>query len=229
MTTKTLSRAAFARLAGVNPSTVTRAVRPGHPLEQSVQGKRIDVGHPSTLAWLRERGVTEDDVVAALVSGSTGKAASRAQAKKPKGWDAVNAAKKSGGGDTVVQVPDDIAEFLDWPLVELVNKFGTDSRFLDWLKATKEIENVNEKRLKNALTKGQLVHRDLVRRGILEPIDAAHRKLLTDGSKTIARRLASMRDAGAEVEELERFVADQVSSFIKPVKNKTAKVLTSAD
>ena len=225
MNPKTLTRAAFARLAGVNASTVTRAVRPGHPLEPAVEGKRIDAGNPAALAWLREHGVSEDDVAAALISGTTKKAATRAKAK---GWTAVNEAKKSGNGETVLQVPEDIEEFLSWSLADLVAQFGTDARFLDWLKATKEIENVNEKRLKNALTKGQLVYRDLVKRGILEPIDAAHRRLLTDGSKTIARRLASMRDAGASVEELEKFVADQVSSFIKPVKNKTAKVLANA-
>lgn len=130
--------------------------------------------------------------------------------------------------DYVFEVPEDIQAFADMTLRELIEKFGTDTRFVDWLKATQTIEAINEKRLKNAVTRGELVNRNLVRVGIIEPIDAAHIKLLTDGAKTIARRASAMTAAGREPEEIEKFVADQISSFIRPVKSKVARALANA-
>jgi len=126
---------------------------------------------------------------------------------------------------SLIEIPENIVVFLDWTLREVLRKFGTDAQFLDFLKATKEIEYINEKRLKNAKTKGELVARDLVKLGIIEPVETAHIKLLTDGSKTIARRGAAMIEAGRDVAELEAFVKDQISSFIRPIKTKVARVL----
>ena len=128
----------------------------------------------------------------------------------------------------LLEVPEDIQAFADMTLRELIEKFGTDTRFVDWLKATQAIEAINEKRLKNATTRGELVNRQLVRVGIIEPLDAAHIKLLTDGAKTIARRSTAMHDAGRDLEEIEKFVADQNSSFIRPVKAKVARALKNA-
>lgn len=126
------------------------------------------------------------------------------------------------------EIPEDIRAFADMSLRELVSRFGTDTRFCDWLRATKSIEDINEKRLKNAVSRGELVSRDLMKIGVIEPIDAAHRKMLTDGAKTIARRLTAMHDAGRSLEDCEEFVVDQISSFIRPVKSKVARALRNA-
>ena len=53
-------------------------------------------------------------------------------------------------------------------------------------------------------------------------------KLLTDGAKTIARRGTAMHDAGRDMLEIEKFVADQITSFIRPVKAKVARALRDA-
>ncbi len=113
-------------------------------------------------------------------------------------------------------------------LREIIEKFGTDPRFVDWLKAAKEIESIHEKRLKNAATEGKLVARELVEVGVFDPLDAMFRQLLTDGAKTIAARLAAMHSAGRDSKELEKFVADQMTSFIKPMKAKMARALRNA-
>jgi len=147
---------------------------------------------------------------------------------KPRGWVARRETMKREAvdqDDQIYAVPDDIQAFADMTLRELIEKFGTDLRFLDWLKATKAIEDINEKRLKNAETKGELVGRQLVKHGILDPIESAHIKLLTDGSKTIARRAAAMSGAGRDMEDIEKFVADQITSFLRPMKAKIARTL----
>lgn len=131
-------------------------------------------------------------------------------------------------GHTLHQVPEEIEKFVDMTLREIIERFGSDYAFIDWLKATKAIEDINEKRLKNAATRGDLVSRDLIKRGIIDPIESAHIKLLTDGAKTIARRVVAMTGAGRPIEDSEKFVAEQITSFIRPIKSKVARALKNA-
>lgn len=127
--------------------------------------------------------------------------------------------------DEILLIPENIAEFIKWPLGELVEKFGTDIAFLDWLRATQTIENINEKRLKNAVVRGELVSRDLVKSSILNPVNSAHIKLLTDGSKTIARRVMAMTGAGKDIVIIEKYVKDQITSFLRPIKAKVKRLI----
>jgi hypothetical protein len=99
---------------------------------------------------------------------------------------------------------------------------------VDWLTATQKIEGINEKRLKNASTKGELVSRHLVKVGVIDHIESAHIRLLTDGAKTIARRTVAMRDAGSSVEDIETFVREHMTSHIRPAKNKIARTMRNA-
>lgn len=147
-------------------------------------------------------------------------------ASKPRGHVAKNQSKKEGKYEEgSFTVPEYIGDLADMTLRELIMQFGTDVRFVDWLKATKEIEMINEKRLKNAESEGTLVSRRLVKVGIIDPLESAHIKLLTDGVKTIARRSVALHDSGRDLSEIEDFVADQISSFLRPVKAKVARAL----
>jgi len=183
-----------------------------------VKAKRI-------LATMAANGITAPPAQAAIIAGPAKVTVLKAA---PSGHIAVREKKKQSGSPMVLEIPDDIREFLDMTLRDLVDKFGTDVRLLDWLKATKEIENINEKRLKNAKTQGELVSRELVKHGIISPIESAHIKLLTDGSKTIARRSSAMATAGRPLEDIEKFVIDQISSFIRPVKAKVRRAIKNA-
>lgn len=130
--------------------------------------------------------------------------------------------------DILIDVPADIQAFADMTLRELIEKFGTVSHFNDWLKATNEIEKINERRLKNAATEGVLVSRELIKSGVIDPFNAAHRRMLTDGAKTIAVRVDAMSRAGRSVADIEAFVSDQIGSFIRPVKACVARALRNA-
>lgn len=126
------------------------------------------------------------------------------------------------------EIPDDIQAFADMTIRELIQRFGTDTAFCDWLKATKSIEDINEKRLKNAQTKGDLISRVLVREHIIDTFNSAHLRLMKDGSKSIAAGVVSKHAGGADLPEIEAFVSDIVGSFIKPIKNKISRVLKNA-
>lgn len=204
-----ISRSEFARRAEVSAKSITTACKPGRSLEPACVGKRVDASHPVAIAY---------------VAAHTGRVTPSSTAPV-KGWGARNEKRKAEASTLTIEVPEDITEFADMTLRDLMSQFGTDTRFLDWLKATKEIEMINEKRLKNAITKGELVSRELVKSGVIDPIDSAHIKLLTDGAKTITRRTTAMHDAGRSLDEIEKFVVDQISSFIRPMKAKIARTL----
>ena len=136
--------------------------------------------------------------------------------------------QKKPQDEIILDIPEDIQAFADMTLRELIEKFGTVTHFNDWLKATNEIEKINERRIKNAASEGELVSRELMKVGVIDPFNAAHRRMLTDGAKTIAVRASAMAKAGRSVEDVEKFVADQISSFIKPVKSRVARALRNA-
>lgn len=233
---KLVTRSRFAEICGVSAAATTKACRT--TLAAATVGKRIDMAHPDAVAYIQKH----DD-------GTTKKAANDAPpakkkaAKKPppppapvvRGRGAENQNKKNAAlanlnngienGKTLHEIPDDIKAFADMTLRELIIRFGTDIAFKDWLAATKQIEDINEKRLKNAATKGELVSRDLVKNHIVEPIDAALQKLLTDGAKTMAKRVDAMINAGRSVEDCEQYIQETMTSFIRPMKTKVARTL----
>lgn len=154
--------------------------------------------------------------------------------KKLAGKDILKEIKKKSGelypdpNNNGYEIPEDIREYSHMTLSELIQRFGTDIQFVDWLKATKQIEDIMTARLKNAATKKELVSRKMIQIGVLDQIENCHNKLLTDGAKTIARRVIAMREGGRRIEDCEVFASKQISSFIKPMKEKIAKALTNA-
>lgn len=152
--------------------------------------------------------------------------ASKNKTKKQHSLKALNKKLDESENETVDsetlihEVPEDILAFADMTLRELIQRFGTEVAFNDWLKAVKQIEDINEKRLKNAATQGELVSRELVKIAIIDPINTVHTRLLMNGSKTIALRLTAMVSAKRTLKECEDFVAERITSFIKPMKDK---------
>ena len=151
------------------------------------------------------------------------------QTKKSAALAEANARRNADINDGMIhEIPDDIEAFLDMTLRELVQRFGTDVAFIDWLKSTKMIEDINEKRLKNAQTKGELISRKLVKDHVIDTFNSAHLRLMKDVSKSIAAGVVSKAKGGATLPEIEACVSDVVGSFIKPIKNKISRVLKNA-
>jgi len=226
-----MRKSAYADYVGVTPAAITKATRVGGSLHAAMLGKKLDATHPSAVAYELEH----RPKVTISVDGGTPVPLEEFNdqvgvppviAGRPTGHVAKNQSKKEGKYEEgSFTVPEYIGDLADMTLRDLIMQFGTDVRFVDWLKATKEIEMINEKRLKNAESEGTLVSRHLVKVGILEPLDSAHIKLLTDGVKTIARRTVAMHDSGRDLSDIEDFISDQVSSFLKPVKAKVRRAL----
>lgn len=124
-----------------------------------------------------------------------------------------------------IVIPDNIAAFADMTIRDVIRKYGTADRFVDYLKALKEIGIMAEREIKLAEIKGQLISRDLVQKYVVEEFDAAHMKLLRDGSKTLAVQVSAMVAAKETPEDIEKFISEKITDFIRPVKTKVAKAL----
>ena len=146
-----------------------------------------------------------------------------------RGHVAANEKRKNAAPEEppIFEIPANIEKFADMTLRDIVLKFGTDIRFCDWLNATKLIESINEKRLKNATTKGTLVSREMIKKSVIAPIDTCHRRMLTDGARSLSIRVAAMHDAGDDQKKIEKYIHDQLTSFIRPMKTKVSQALRS--
>lgn len=203
-----MNKANFAKLAGVHPSTITRLSKTS--LKDAMVGTRVDAAHPEAVNYLNEKGIaknyaTEDDPNPPPITS-----------------EFIEENKK------IIEVTDDISAFADMTLRELTERFGTDESFKFWLGATKTIEEINEKRLKNAQTQGTLISRKLVHVGVIDTFNSAHLRLLKDGAKSISAGVISKHESGAGLADIEDYVSDILGSFIKPVKAKIARVLKNA-
>lgn len=121
------------------------------------------------------------------------------------------------------EIPHDLREFRDWTLEALLLKFGTHTSFSVWLKSIKELEAIEEKRLKNAQTRADLVSKELMDR-VIEVFDTQHMRLLKDGSKSVTAEAVSKHQAGSTLEEIEVYVSKRLGTFITAAKNRVARL-----
>lgn len=119
----------------------------------------------------------------------------------------------------------DVSNYMDIPIREILNKFGSTVKFIEFLKASQIISAVKEKNLKNAVLEGQLVSRDSVQKNFFDPVNAAHLKLMSDGAKNLTQTIKAKVLAGVSDPEIEKIASGIVASFIKPVKSKMTRAL----
>jgi hypothetical protein len=216
-----MTKTAFAEMANVSIAAIVRITKHGNKLEVAMVKKRIDANHPAAQAYLnaplRAVGKVLDAAKAAVTPNPSGQAALQ---KKKKMADNPDLDEK-----LLRSLPPDIRELAHLPLLKLVDIFGTDVRFLDWLKAVEKVEAIATKRIANATTLKELVSVSLIKKGVIDPIDAIHRRLLTDGVRTITQRLFTKFQAGTSPEEAETFMKKEISIILAPVTDKVGKAL----
>lgn len=212
MAKRLIKKTEFAEQASVSRAAVTKAC--DKALAAAVVGKLIDIDHPDAIAYIRAKQVKKTPI----------------PTKKPRTVKTVVAPEPpdEDDGGSHFSEDDDLRDVLHLTLGEILERHGTSGQFKTFVDAKKTIIDVQTKVVKLAQLEGTLVSRSLVKVGVIDPIDAAHRKLLTDGAKTIARRVTAMTSGGRSLEDCEAFVKDQMSSFIRPMKAKIARSLKSA-
>jgi hypothetical protein len=200
-------------MAGVSPAAITKACR--KELKPAAVGDLVDLDHDATRAYLARHAGDSDDGVTALP-------------ELPPGDD-----HDSDGAPPGRYVPrlDETGfseELADLTLREIVDKFGTVRAYQKILEAHVKKEQALKNRIANALKLGELIARELVEQHVLAFIDAVFKRLLSDSPKTVAKRCYELAQSGAPVEEAERFVRDNLSGQLAPMKATAERVLRNA-
>lgn len=112
----------------------------------------------------------------------------------------------------------DIRVALDMPLRDILSYFGDLDSFKTWIKQNREIELVHLKRLETAEKEGRLVSRELVEKVVISSVNVMHKRLLSEGAKTIVHRLWAMCQAGKDLVEGEEYFRGQITKYIAMLK-----------
>ena len=215
-------RADFALLCGVSRAAVTKACAKGGRLEKAFdpKTKNIDIAHASAREYhLAKTGKKIPD--ARAYSQHTRGVAAGKEKRSPAAKKATTIKNKKL---PKLEQPEKIAEYLDMSLRDIVDKFGTDTQFIDWLKAVKEIESIRDKRLRNDERENKLIPRELMNI-VVGSFERCFSLQLNDASKTISARLYSYVKAGRTVEDATQLVEDQIGAPIKDAKRRIAEML----
>lgn len=220
---KLVTKSEFGRLAGVAPATVTNNIKPDKRLYPAIVGDRIDSQHPTAQAYIDEM---QKRPAAKRTKGKGYSGERKIQAKKRQADS--QSIEIDMSDDFTIDSPGDMSELQSRSIGDILQEFGTEIAFLDWLRACKSIEDINEKRTKNAAANGLLISRDLVKLGVIEPIDTALTLMLTDAVKTSVRRLDAMQKTGATLKAREDYMREQLASVIRPLKAKLKRTMKNA-
>ena len=209
-----ISRAEFSRQAGVSRVAVTKACTGA--LKDAVDGKSIDIDHPSAIEYIKSK--------------RTKKTKTPAKKAKP----AATPKKKIAPKKTVPSEPDDephysrdkdLQHVLHLTIGELLKQFGTEGQFKAWLDAKKTIAETKIKELKVAEAEGALIPREVVKVHIFGAMEASNLRILTDTPKTLTRRLYSLAKSGAPMEEGEALARKLLADQLKNVATTARRIL----
>jgi len=222
-----VSRAEFARLCKVSKAAITKAC--AKSLAAACQADRINVDHAAAVAYRKVRDAAADAAPTphkkpARTRRRAPTAPRKTTRKKPPA--PTEARPKAEPGEPAAT--DDELDAYAGMLRPLVERFGTSRTFLDWLKASKEIELIRARKLENDETEGRLISRDFVATHVVKLVDACWRRLLQDAPKTIARRIYALAKTQEPVESAERVVTEIIASLLEGLKTTAAKLVRNA-
>lgn len=204
---KLVSRVEFARRAGVSPAAITKACRAA--LAPACVDDRIDSAHDAALEYLAKHGRAPDG--------------GRSTVARP---HAIGASDPTAPGPETddPEEPLELDKYGDLTLRELVERFGTERRFRDWVESLGAITRIRREQMSFQASRGELINREMVRTGVFALLDATNRRLLRDAPKTVARRVSAAAKAGQSMEQREKLVRDVISSQLS-LAIKTAREL----
>ena len=196
----TLQKADFAMFAGVSDAVVAQATRKSRPLYPAVvliDGKaRINPAHPAAVAYLDR------------------------QIAKPKRAPAGVSGLDTDG------LPDDVAEFKQWTLQDIVAEFGTAARFKDHLAAYKNIASSKKIEAEVAIKEGRFVDRDEIDRKLWTPMETLHSRLLGDTARTLSRLVLDEAKAEATPESIELLIHGRIAKELTAFRRAVGDLLS---
>lgn len=233
-----ISKADAARLRGVSKPAVSQACRPGGALfEALLPNGRLDSSHPAFIAWLKSGGAAEKpqpvrrspkEAARRAAAGGYVAASARAQRApvppKPAPEPDVTAWPPDEGPGSTPEL-----QALSDEFARLIARLGhnhTDA--VDQVDLWKRLEDILEKRIKNARARGELIAREHVKNFVIEPVNKAWVAFLRDLPPNLARTIEAMVHAGEPLEALEAEIRKQMAEHIKAAQSSMLRGLANA-
>lgn len=230
---KLITKAEFARICQVKAPNLTPMYKKS--LKEIIVDGRVDLNHPKAIKYLKRRGINPTKVKREKTRGVGRGSIEKRKVNlkneppdKPKKKGKFKPKKNSDLEDLLNDLPDDIRKYAHMPLIELIEIFGTDVRFSDWLQNVKRVEDIAEKQLKNETTRGELIPREFVRTRIFDLIETSNTRLLNDSPRTIVARINELIESSEPREMQETVVREIISTQIKAIKVKAKRSLINA-
>lgn len=234
MTTKQklVSKAEFSRIVGVSQAMVSKMSKSN--LAKAMVGTRINMAHTSVKKYITTHRAKIRKDAKREAAGSE-QAEMDTQPIQKKGANGKH--QKSGRTkikDQIIEgsvtAPDDeeLAKFGDMKLKDILRHHGTMTQFKDLLSATKLIEDIIEKRIKNAKISGDLISREHVHTFIFGAIEVMTIRLIQDAPRTISAQVIAAWESGETAEQVEVIIRNLISSQIKSMKKEVTKGMKSA-
>ena len=218
----------LAKGCGVTRSAIAQATRPGSELHDAVgQNGKIDIDHPNVVAYIKKKGGCVEPLTEEKPKLKQ-KAPRKKALKKIDDIDLVDSGFNAGNylteqGSPKPDIP--IIDITSMTLDQIMEIFGTDENFKTYLTARKTLVDIEEKEIKNAEKRGELVSKALVQSRIIDQFNRVHLLLLKDGAKSISAGVASKIESGDSLQAAEVYVSEVIGSFIKPLKAKISSGL----
>jgi hypothetical protein len=245
--TELITRTEFAKRCGVSVAAISKAVNKA-PLRQCIEGKFINAGHREARQYLRGKKPGDDLRKNATHTRGSAAAKKKRQTTNPTGVQAAppvaqttttttptgsfippQETHRAYGGEQSPEPEtehdgDDIAQYLDMTLEQILVKFGDNSRFNEWLKAIKEIESIRDKRLRNDERENKYVPREIALQ-VFGRYERCFKLQLADATRSIAAQLHDNVEAGGTLEESIELTEDLIGAPIADAKKNVGILL----
>lgn len=237
-----ISRAAFARRAGVSKPAITKACK--HQLAAACVGAKIDAAHPAVATYLSDKGgvlqpeptppkkpapkLTSVPTVRRKAAPAAPSVPTPPKKPGPKPPSVPTSNAPALTDEQLMSMPrgtdEELASYKK-RIGPLVQRFGGEQPFKLFLEAMLRIESILKIRLENDVKAGRVVEREWIEKHIFGAMDGAWRNVVTDAAKTSAARAVTMTKSGSTLEEIETMTREVNSSHLSPVRDKIIKLL----
>lgn len=198
-----ISKAAFARRAGVSKQRIGALCASGGILHEAVVDGKVDPAHACAVDYLSRRAARSD----------------RPDLDETPGFSSDLELYPDDG------TPDTLSKVKALTIAEVGRRFGGSAEFIEWLKALKLIEEVRGRRISNEEDEGELISRELVRTHVFSFLEESHQRVLADGVKTLVRRVQANCAAGVSIEKSEEQGRDIIGKLLEHAKQRAQKTL----
>lgn len=220
-----ITKSEFAKRCGVSGAAITKAFK-APPLSQAIAGKYLDANHREARKYLLSKKPNNDK--RAKSTHVRGTAARKQKEDKAAADVFVNATESVTERPTdntdVIHDTGDISQYLSFTLDELISRFGDQMRFIEWLKAVKEIEGIRDKRLRNDEREHKYIPRDVALQ-VFGQYERCFRLQLADASRSIAAQVRAHIKANKSLEVSTQLVEDLIGAPISDAKKNVETLL----